>query len=127
MVYLFSVVTFNPGEGAKIIQLNIIDDSIPELTEMFIVNITSVSVVTSKVLNYNYVNGIQIDTPPRIGPQSEVEISIVANDNPFGEIGFLERRKLVHESDGSVQIPVNRTGKVVLCRHPFIFEVFIEL
>ena len=77
---------------------------------MFIVNITSVSVVTSKVLNYGTVNGIQVDIPPRIGPQSVVEVTIDANDKPYGEIRFLESQKLVHESDGIIQIPVNRTG-----------------
>ena len=109
-MFWFLAITFNPGDGAKILSFNIIDDSIPELAESFVVNITSVSVVTSKTLNYGIVNGIQVDIPPRIGPQSVAEITINANDRPYGEIGFLQARRLVHESDGIVNIPVNRTG-----------------
>ena len=77
---------------------------------MFVINITSAMIMT-KVLNTATVNGIQIDTPPKIGPQSTAEITIDANDKPYGEIGFLQSRRLVHESDGIIQIPVNRTGR----------------
>lgn len=104
-------ITFNSGEGTKVIQFSIIADSVPELTEFFTVNLTSVSLITPKTLNQTVINGIQIDTPPMVGPQSTVEISINANDNPFGEVAFLQSEKLVHESDGNISVPVNRTGE----------------
>ena len=66
------------------------------------------------MLNFGTVNGIQVDIPPRIGPLSLAEITINANDNPYGQIGFLESRKLVHESDGIILIPVNRTGTTLV-------------
>ena len=107
----FIVITFSAGEGAKIIQFNIIDDTIPELTETFHVNMTSVRVITSKTLNFGVVNGLQVDIPPKIGSPSMVQISINENDQPYGAITFLRGSRLVHERDGNILIPVNRTGK----------------
>ena len=111
MFSLIAVITFNAGEGAKTIQFNIIDDTIPELTETFHVNMTSVRVITSKTLNFEVVNGLQVDIPPKIGSPSMVQISINENDQPYGEIRFLHSSRLVHERDGNILIPVNRTGK----------------
>ena len=102
---------FNSGETVKTIQLTIINDSIPELAESIKVNLTSVSLVTSRTMNYGFVNGLQIDIPPKIGSPSSAEIFINENDQPYGTIEFVQTRLIVHERDGRVLIPVNRTGK----------------
>eukprot|EP00794_Sanderia_malayensis_P009868 gene9868-10878_t len=103
-------VIFNTNETTKTIRIDISNDAQPELAESFKVNITQVQMMTTRILNFGFMNGIQVDTPPQIGSNSSVTVTIVENDNPYGTIEFFETSRLVHERDGSITIPVNRTG-----------------
>ncbi len=61
-------------------------------------------------MNYDKMNGLQVDVPPKIGQHAMVEVSINENDDPYGTIEFTQVARLVHERDGRVLIAVNRTG-----------------
>lgn len=62
-------VYFNSGETEKYIDVNVIDDSIPELDEEFYVQIVSP------------LNGV------KIGHQRLINIVILPNDDPYGVFG----------------------------------------
>ncbi len=110
IIFFLIEIEFNAGERVKYIRFNILNDSIPELIETFKVNITQVSLVTTRKMNYGMMNGLQVDVPPKIGQHAMVEVSINENDDPYGTIEFTQVARLVHERDGRVLIAVNRTG-----------------
>lgn len=101
---------FQDGEGFKIIKIDIINDSIPELAEIFTVELTSITL--NKSIDFNQkINGIVINTPPFIlTTSSTVEVLIAENDHPYGVIEFKDNIMTVHEWENVVNIPVIRSG-----------------
>ena len=84
---------FGPGVTRANITIPILPDDIPELDETFVVTLV------------NPRNGAEI-----YEDADRIAVTILANDNPNGAIGFDSRPILVEEDVGTVQIPVRRTG-----------------
>ena len=84
---------FGAGVTRANITIPILQDDIPELDEIFVITLV------------NPRNGAEIDEDT-----DHVAVTILANDNPNGAIGFDSRPILVEEDVGTVQIPVHRTG-----------------
>ena len=103
---------FNNDEASKTITITILQDSEPELSEVITVRLTDVKLIPTRLTNYSVVNGIQIDMPPRIGPESVVNITIVENDDARGIIEFKESAKIASERDGVVVLDLERKGIV---------------
>ncbi|XP_057301693.1 adhesion G-protein coupled receptor V1-like isoform X2 [Hydractinia symbiolongicarpus] len=106
------VLVFQDGEGFKTVKIDIIDDSIPELAEIFTVELTSIAL--NKSIDFNQkINSIVINTPPIIlTTSSAVEVLIAESDYPYGVIGFKDNIITVHEWEGVINIPVIRSGGV---------------
>ena len=71
-----SLVTFSSNVTRAKLNITIIDDSIAELDEMFVIRLTKPF------------GGVTI------GPQNEVFITITQNDNPYGLLRYIIRSKL---------------------------------
>lgn len=66
------------------IQVHIINEILPELAEVFIVNITGVELLD----NPSNTNG----GVPRVGEHRKARVIINSNDNPKGLLGFSKKR-----------------------------------
>ena len=106
----------------KTIQLTMINDVLPELVETLLVNLTSIQLLNSRHMNFAVINGLQIDIPPKIGPQSTISISVSENDNPYGTIQFTQQMRLVHEWEGRIAIQLERTGMIFRLFRYFSFK-----
>ncbi|EPQ10965.1 G-protein coupled receptor 98, partial [Myotis brandtii] len=101
---------FDAREMAKSVQVEILDDSLPEGPEEFSLVITKVELLER---GYDFTiqeNGLQVDQPPEIGNISMVRIIIMTNDNAEGVIEFDPRYTAfeVEEDVGMIMIPVVR-------------------
>ncbi|XP_059551072.1 adhesion G-protein coupled receptor V1 [Myotis daubentonii] len=101
---------FDAREMAKSVQVEILDDSLPEGPEEFSLVITKVELLER---GYDFTiqeNGLQVDQPPEIGNISMVRIIIMTNDNAEGIIEFDPRYTAfeVEEDVGMIMIPVVR-------------------
>jgi hypothetical protein len=77
----FSILV-NDGVSVGAIPLRIFNDSLAELDEYFVVNITNVELVNKSLINsYTF-------TPPRLGRYSTSEVKIEKNDGPYGILVF---------------------------------------
>lgn len=74
------VVRLVDGQQSAVINVIIVDDVDPELDEIFLVLLTSVTLVGSA--------GSTL--PPSIGSQNVSEVVIPANDSPQGEMTFAQ-------------------------------------
>ncbi|KAH9498632.1 Adhesion G-protein coupled receptor V1 [Bulinus truncatus] len=80
------LVTIGNGETSGFININIIDDNIPEIDEVFVVRLTGVSLVNSTKSNL----------PPRLANNgTETEIIILANDGAQGIFQFAPDSQVV--------------------------------
>ncbi|KAM8777301.1 adhesion G-protein coupled receptor V1 [Rhynchonycteris naso] len=101
---------FEPEEMVKSMQIEILDDSLPEGPEEFSLVITKVELLGR---GYDFTireNGLQVDQPPEIGNISIVRILIMKNDNAEGIIEFDPKYTAfeVEEDVGTIRIPVVR-------------------
>ena len=110
--YLYLDITFDNGVRVKSIQLHVIDDDIPELTESFQLTINSIQLQGLDVDFDRYVSGIQINTPPLL-LQKTVNITINENDDPYGVVEFTQNEVSVSEGDGDLMIPLIRKGEIM--------------
>jgi G-protein coupled receptor 98 len=92
------------------INVSILSEAVPELSESFTVSLGDIQLVTSRYINYGYMNGLQVDMPPETGPKNKVEFSILKNDDAHGVVEFRQSRLVVHEHDRRVVVSVLRTG-----------------
>ncbi|KAM9360944.1 adhesion G-protein coupled receptor V1 [Symphorus nematophorus] len=102
---------FTPGQTSQHITLYIHDDSLPEVLEMFFLNITKVELVNVSVVNYTVSeSGLQQDQPPAVGNISSIAVVILKNDNVEGILEFMQDfvNITVEEDVGVVLIPVVR-------------------
>ncbi|XP_048584248.1 adhesion G-protein coupled receptor V1 isoform X2 [Nematostella vectensis] len=79
----------------------IIDESVPEQSEVFIVNLTAIELVNGP---YNVTGA-----PPKILADSVAQVTISPNDDPAGVIGFSQTRIDVNESIGAFNVTVLRS------------------
>jgi G-protein coupled receptor 98 len=94
-------VSFNSGEAKKMIEVKIVDDSLPELDERFLLRLT------------NPTGGAIVGKP------DEVTVTITENDDPYGIISFLPssrtestREPISSSQSNNVQLTVIRQGGV---------------
>ncbi|XP_029296357.1 LOW QUALITY PROTEIN: adhesion G-protein coupled receptor V1 [Cottoperca gobio] len=102
---------FTPGQTSQLVTLHIQDDSLPEDTEMFWLNITEVELVNVSAVDYTVRDsGLQLDQPPAIGNISSLAVVILKNDNAEGILEFRQDyvNITVEEDAGTVLIPVVR-------------------
>lgn len=110
---LIQVLTIDDKQDYGSLNVTILPEAVPELSESFTVRLGNVELITSKQMNYGYKNGLQVDMPPEVGNHRDVVITIVENDDPYGVVEFMETRKLVHEHDRSVVVSIIRSGKAI--------------
>ncbi len=81
---------FGPGESRLLVAISILDDSIPEIDEDFVVSLSSP------------VGGA------RLGPLISSTITILTNDNAHGLIAFSNRSRsiILSESDSNFVVPL---------------------
>ncbi|XP_045053798.2 adhesion G-protein coupled receptor V1 [Desmodus rotundus] len=101
---------FEAHEMAKSVQIEILDDDLPEGPEEFSLVLTKVELLGR---GYDFTiqeNGLQVDQPPEIGNISTVRITIMKNDHAEGIIEFDPRYTAfeVEEDVGVIMIPVVR-------------------
>lgn len=76
----------------------IMQDADPELDEVFVVQLTSVTLL----------GGATGTVPPTVGVASVAEVTILSNDSPRGTLTFLQESYTVQEDVGSVDIVIAR-------------------
>ncbi|XP_006885449.1 PREDICTED: G-protein coupled receptor 98-like [Elephantulus edwardii] len=101
---------FDPLETVKSVQVQILNDDLPEGPEEFSLIVTKVEL---QGRGYDFTvreNGLQIDQPPEKGNISVVRIIIMKNDNAEGIIEFDPKYTAfeVEEDVGMIVIPVVR-------------------
>ncbi|XP_074494393.1 adhesion G-protein coupled receptor V1 [Sebastes fasciatus] len=102
---------FTPGQTSQHVTLHIQDDSLPEETEMFFLNITEVELVNVSDVDYTVrESGLQLDQPPAVGNISSLAVVILKSDNAEGVLEFSQDyvNITVEEDVGTVLIPVVR-------------------
>ncbi len=72
------VVRLVDGQQSAVIPVTVVEEVIPELDELFIVQLTSVTLV----------GGANSTLPPLLGATNVSEVVIPANDSPQGEMTF---------------------------------------
>ncbi len=105
--------TIEDKKDSGSINVSILAESVPELSESFTVSLGNIQLVTSRYINYGYMNGLQVDMPPEVGLRNQVAFTILKNDDAHGVIEFRQSRLVVHEHDRRLVVSVLRTG--VLC------------
>uniref|UniRef100_A0A3B4ZW94 Adhesion G-protein coupled receptor V1 n=1 Tax=Stegastes partitus TaxID=144197 RepID=A0A3B4ZW94_9TELE len=117
-------IRFSPGQTSQQVILRILDDSLPEMPEMFFINITEVQLVNMSGVDYTVrESGLQLDQPPAIGNISSLAVVILKNDNAEGILEFRQDyvNITVEEDVGTVLIPVvRRVGSYGLVSAQFI-------
>ncbi len=82
----------------------LLQDADPELDEVFVVRLTSVTLV----------DGVDGATaPPTVGVASVAEVTITSNDSPRGTLTFLQEAYLVLEAAGAVDLVIARDQGIV--------------
>ncbi|KAJ8285558.1 hypothetical protein GJAV_G00028220 [Gymnothorax javanicus] len=104
---------FEQGEAARMVSVVILDDSVPEGPEEFLLNITRVELLNDS--NWDFTmreQGLQLDQPPKVGNLSFLTIIIQKSDNAEGILEFHPDyvNITVEEDEGTVSIPVLRSG-----------------
>ncbi|XP_045890437.1 adhesion G-protein coupled receptor V1 [Micropterus dolomieu] len=102
---------FTPGLTSQQVTLHIQDDVLPEVPEMFFLNITGVELVNFSAVDYTVKeSGLQLDQPPAVGNISSLAVVILKNDNAEGILEFRQDyvNITVEEDVGTLLIPVVR-------------------
>lgn len=103
---------FADKEDQKTIHVHIKKDNKPELAETVTVELLSVKLVSGSP-NYSSVDGLPLNTAPRISPaKDKVMIVIAENDDARGKIRFTQSSQLVREKSGAAVLEVVREGKL---------------
>ena len=96
----FGTVVVIPAEASSgQIRVGIVDDSVPELAEVFAIRLTSVELA----------DGEETTIPPSLGTATQVDITIPASDDPFGSISISQETYTVSEGDTAI-ISLVRVG-----------------
>ncbi len=96
---VFAVIVIPTEASTALIMVDIVDDTIPELDEIFSISLTSVELVDGAV-----------DTiPPSLGSNTLVDITIAASDDPFGFISIAQDTFTTSEGS-TLTIPLLRVG-----------------
>lgn len=98
------------------VNVSILTEALPELSETFTVSLGNVQLVTSSYVNFGHVNGLQVDMPPEVGLKNRVVFTISKNDDANGVVEFRQSRLVVHEHDRQVVVPLLRTGESYMLR-----------
>ena len=106
------MLTIDDQKDSGSINVSILAEDLPELAESFTVSLGNIQLVSSRYINYGYVNGLQVDMPPEVGPKSRVMFTILKNDDPHGLVQFRQSRLVVHEHDRKAVVTVLRTGRL---------------
>lgn len=107
----FTVLIFVEREDQKTIPVLIKRDNIPELSETIKVQLLGVQLVSASPLNYSVIDGLQLNTPPKINSaKSEVQIVIKENDEARGIIRFTQSAMAVREKIGTAVLQLVREG-----------------
>ena len=111
--FFFLVLNFADKEDQKTIHVLINKDNIPELSETIAVQLLNVQLVSGSPKNYSVVDGLALNTPPRISSdKNKVMIVIEENDDARGIIRFTQSAKLVREETGVAFLQLVREGKL---------------
>ena len=105
------MITIEDKHNYGSLNVSILADHIPELSESFKINLAKIDLITSRITKFGYVNGLQVDIPPQIGPRSSVVFTILKNDDANGVVEFQYSRLVVHEHDGIANASLRRSGK----------------
>ena len=95
-----------------VVNVQIIDDTTPELAEVFSINLDSVELTEDINGGRNFVflgDSNLIDLPPSLGTNTELEVSILANDDPNGVFSFISPLHRVTEGETAI-ISIQRTA-----------------
>ena len=104
---------FADKEDQKTIHVHIKKDNKPELAETVTVELLSIKLVSGSPKNYSSVDGLPLNTAPRISPaKDKVMIVIAENDDARGKIRFTQSSQLVREKSGAAVLEVVREGKL---------------
>lgn len=104
------MLTIEDQKDTGSINVSIHAEDLPEVSESFSVSLGKIDLVTSRYINYGYVNGLQVDMPPEVGPRNKVVFTILKNDDANGIVQFRQSRLVVHEHDRRLIVPILRTG-----------------
>ncbi|XP_039258016.2 adhesion G-protein coupled receptor V1-like isoform X1 [Styela clava] len=105
-------IVFSDGEFTKTVDVELLNDLLPEGPEEFFINITDVTLHSHS--NNDYIprgtNNITLDIPPKIGGVSSAVVQITKSDGAEGIIEFPNNLKQIEvkENNGTVQIPIIR-------------------
>ncbi|PFX17387.1 G-protein coupled receptor 98 [Stylophora pistillata] len=106
-----SVLKFADKEDQKTIHVLIKKDNIPELAETVTVELLSVELVSGSPKNYSTIDGLPLNTAPRISPaKDKVMVVIAENDDARGNIRFTQSSQLVREKSGAAVLELVREG-----------------
>lgn len=107
------VLNFADKEDQKTIHVLIKKDNTPELSETIAVELLYVQLVSGSPKNCSVVDGLPLNTPPRISSdKNKVMIVIEENDDARGIVRFTESSKLVREESEVVVLQLVREGKL---------------
>ena len=107
------VLNFADKEDQETIPVLIKKDDTPELSETITVELLAVQLVTDSPKNYSVVDGLQLNTPPRISSnKNKVMIAIEENDDARGIVRFTESSKLVREESRVAVLRLVREGNL---------------
>ncbi|XP_077988560.1 adhesion G-protein coupled receptor V1-like [Glandiceps talaboti] len=88
-------VDFSEGVVNQPIQVQLLEDTTPELDEVFLVNLTSVMLMSAT----------NTETPPKLGPSDTLaQVNINANDGTQGIVQFANRSASITVNEGSMNI-----------------------
>ena len=108
-----SVLNFADKEDQKTIPVLIKKDDTPELSETITVELLAVQLVSGFPKNYSTIDGLPLNTPPRISSdKNNVVIEIEENDDARGIIRFTQSSKLVREESRVAVLQLVREGKL---------------
>lgn len=97
--------------------MEILKDDLPELAEVIRVRLVDVKLVSPSPVNFSVVDGLQLNTPPRIrSDKSEVLVVINENDEARGIIRLMQSAMLVREDVGTAVLQLRREGNWVLLK-----------
>ena len=97
--------------------MEILRDDLPELAEVIRVRLVDVKLVSPSPVNFSVVDGLQLNTPPRIrSDKSEVLVVINENDEARGIIRLTHSAMLVREDVGTAVLQLRREGNWVLLK-----------
>ena len=104
--------------------MEILKDDLPELAEVIRVRLVDVKLVSPSPVNFSVVDGLQLNTPPRIrSDKSEVLVVINENDEARGIIRLMQSAMLVREDVGTAVLQLRREGDWLLF---FFKEIFMR-